>query len=102
MVVCCRKTIGVVEAVGKWKIRRIFQGRAATGFSTACLSRQTELLQTNGSQRTVRTNPVAVDPPGLDAAPGVDGLIQDIVFCAAQALADDLLGEWIHAGRGIA
>ena len=89
--VCCRKTIGVAKA-GKWKIRRIFQGRAATGFSTACLSRQTELLRTNGSQRTVWTNPVAVDPLGLDAVPGVDRLIQDIAFCAAWVPGNDLLG----------
>ena len=75
--------IGVGEAVGKWKIRRNFQGRVATGFSTGYLSRETELLWTNRSQCTVWTNPVAVDPPGLDAVPGVDRLIQDIAFCAA-------------------
>ena len=42
-----------------------------------------------------------VEPPGLYAAPGVNRLIQDIVFCAVQVPADDLLGEWIHGGRGL-
>ena len=57
--------------MGKWEIRRISQGRTATGFSTARFSPQTKLLQTNKSQRTVWTNPIVVDPPGLNAAAGV-------------------------------
>ena len=47
VVVCCQKIIGVVEAVGKWKIRRIFQGRATAGVSTArpgCYQPERQLL----------------------------------------------------------
>ena len=50
---------------GPWEIRRIFQGRAATDFSTTCVSLQTKLLRTNKSQRTVGTNPVVMDLPWI-------------------------------------
>ena len=52
------------------KNRRIFQGRAATAFSTARLPRQTKLLRTEKLQHTVETNPVVVNPQGLDATLG--------------------------------
>ncbi len=37
----CSQIISAVLVVGKWKTRRVFQGRGDAVFSTACLARLT-------------------------------------------------------------
>ena len=52
-------------------------------FPRPVLLRRAKLLRPDKTQRAVRTNPVVVAPPSLNATPGDDGLIQDFVFSGA-------------------